>query len=183
MNAQARRFGAALCAAALLAAPAGGAETSPPSEWEVKAAYLYNFTRFVEWPDQAAAPPDAPFVVGILGPDPFGRVLDDTLSGKTFNGRPIVVRRLERPESAASVQILFLAAPLDRDGARALRAAQGKPVLTVSNEEGAATHGVVLAFRLRDNRVRFDVNLALAEEGGLKISSHLLKLALNVEKR
>ena len=180
---RAPRVLAALAVATLLGAHARGAEPERPTEWAVKAAYLYNFTLFVEWPDRPESAPDAPFVVGILGPDPFGRVLDDTLAGKTVGGRPIVVRRLQRPEDAAAVQILFIASAADTEVAKALRAARGKPVLTVADVDELGRRSVVLAFRILDSRVRFEVNLALAEDAGLKISSQLLKLALAVERR
>ncbi len=177
------RLPAAFAALAFVAAPADGADVPAPTEWDVKAAYLYNFTRFVEWPDRSTTPADTPFVIGILGRDPFGRVLDDTLSGKTVDGRPIVVRRLERAEEAASVQILFLGQASGRETERALRAVRGRPVLTVGDGDGPARRGVVLTFRIRESRVRFDVDLHAADEAGLKISSQLLKLALAVEGR
>jgi len=180
---RAARLVAALAAAAFLVAPAGGAGSDAPTEWDVKAAYLYNFTLFVAWPDRVNVAPDAPFVIGVLGPDPFGRVLDDTFVGKTVGVRPVVVRRLDRPESAGTVQILYLSAADDRDVARALSAVQGKPVLTVADGDGLDRRRVMLTFRIRDSRVRFEVNLALAEDAGLKISSQLLKLALAVERR
>ncbi|HTS02407.1 MAG TPA: YfiR family protein, partial [Thermoanaerobaculia bacterium] len=90
---------------------------------------------------------------------------------------------LDRPESAGTVQILYLGAADDRDVARALSAVQGKPVLTVADGDGLDRRRVMLTFRIRDSRVRFEVNLALAEDAGLKISSQLLKLALAVERR
>jgi hypothetical protein len=175
-----KRFAAAAAAALLVAAP-GRAAPEAPTEWEVKAAYLYNFTRFVEWPEDPAIPADAPFVVGILGPDPFGRVLDATLAGKSVGTHPIVVRRLERPAEASDVQILYLATPVDREALRILRAAHGKAVLTVGDANDAATAPVILTFRIRESRVRFAVNLGPAREAGLKISSQLLKLALAVD--
>lgn len=178
---RALRGALALAAAALLLAPPARGAPDAPTEWEVKAAYLYNFTRFVEWPENAMPSPSAPFVVGVFGPDPFGRAIDATFAGKAVGTHPIVVRRLESPEEAPSVQILFLPAPLEREALRALRAAQGKPVLVVSDADGTSPRGVILAFRLRDNRVRFQVNLAPAREAGLRISSQLLKLALDVE--
>jgi hypothetical protein len=171
----------ALAAAAVLAAPPAGASPDAPTEWEVKAAYLYNFTRFVDWPDDAMQSATAPFVVGLFGPDPFGSVLDTTFAGKAVGSHPIVVRRLKAPEEAASVQILFLAAAPDRESLRAIRAAQGRPVLVVGDGDGATRRGVILTFQVKDNRVRFEVNLAPAREAGLKISSQLLKLALAVE--
>jgi hypothetical protein len=179
-----RRFGTSLAlAAAVLVVSSAGGLCETPTEWEVKAAYLYNFTRFVDWPERVSLVPDRPFVVGILGADPFGHVLDDMLSGKTVGGRPIVVRRLERPEDAGSVQILFVSPSAERDLDRVRRATQGIPVLIVGDSEGLAQRGVILNFRLKDNRVRFEVNLAQAEEAHLRISSQLLKLALSVEGR
>lgn len=175
------RLAAALATA--LAARFGAGAADAPTEWEVKAAYLFNFTRFVEWPEGDAASAHAPFVVGIFGPDPFGRVLDETLAGRTVGGRPIVVRRLERPEEADSVQILFVSARGEREVARALRAAQGRPVLTVGDADVVGGKGVILTFRILDSRVRFAVNLAPAAEARLRISSQLLKVALSVEGR
>jgi hypothetical protein len=165
-----------------LAFPADGAGAEAPTEWEVKAAYLYNFARFVEWPEDPDVAPDRPFVVGVLGRDPFGRVLDDTLSGKSLAGRPIVVRRLEKPEDANTVQILFLSPSVIGALPLILRATQGRPVLTVGDSEGLAERGVILNFRLQDNRVRFEVNLRRADEAHLRISSQLLKLAVAVER-
>lgn len=176
-----RRFPAAFVAAALVAAATRGIGADTPTEWEVKAAYLYNFARFVEWPESASQSADGAFVVGVLGPDPFGRVLDDTIAGKTIGGRPIAVRRLERIEEAGSVQILFLSAQQDRDLTKVLRSLQGSPVLTVGDAEGLVQRGVILNFRIRDNRVRFEVNLAQAAEAHLRVSSQLLKLAIAVE--
>lgn len=171
---------ALLAAALLLAAPMRAAPEAP-TEWDVKAAYLYNFTRFVEWPEDRTTPADAPFVVAVLGPDPFGRVLDATFAGKTVGTHPVVVRRLERPEDASEVRILFVAGASDRDALRGLRAARGKPVLTVGDANGAGPRPVILTFLIRDSRVRFEVNLGAARDAGLKISSQLLKLALAVD--
>ncbi len=182
VSGRSRRLVAVLIGVALLAAPAGEAEVAP-TEWDVKAAYLYNFTRFVEWPDRSTTLADTPFLIGVLGRDPFGPVLDDTLAGKTVDGRRIVVRRLGRADEAASVQILFLGPASGRETERALSAARGRPVLTVCDGDGPVRRGVVLTFRIRDGRVRFDVDLRAADEAGLKISSQLLKVALAVEGR
>lgn len=181
-----RRSALVLSAAAVLAMrlalPAGGVGAPAPTEWEVKAAYLYNFARFVEWPEPASDAADAPFVVGVLGRDPFGRVLDDTLSGKTLGGRPIVVRRLEKAQEAETVQILFVSSSAAGELPAILRATEGRPILTVGDSEGLARRGVILNFRLQENRVRFEVNLRRAEESHLRISSQLLKLAVAVER-
>jgi hypothetical protein len=105
--------GPCVLAAALLAAAAPVAGQSPPSaaaptEYEVKAAFLYNFARFVEWPAEGRR--SEPFVITVLGQDPFGRVLDDTVAGKAVAGRPIEVRRASRVEEAAGAQIVFVSA-------------------------------------------------------------------------
>jgi hypothetical protein len=171
---------AALAGTLLLGASAR-ATPDAPTEWDVKAAYLYNFTLFVEWPEDAMPSPTAPFVVGIVGPDPFGQAAEATFAGKTVGAHPVVVRRLASPEESGAVQILFVASPSDREAQRAVRAAQGKPVFTVADGEGAASRGSILTFHLKENRVRFDVNLAPARAARLKISSQLLKLALSVE--
>lgn len=165
----------------LLLAAAARAAPNAPTEWDVKAAYLYNFTLFVEWPADAMPSPTAPFVVGILGADPFGPVADAAFAGKSVGSHPIVVRRLASPEEAGAVQILFIPSSSDRDARRALRAAQGKPVFTVADGEGAAAGDAILTFRLVESRVRFDVNLGAARGARLRISSQLLKVALSVQ--
>jgi len=180
-----RSFGraarAALAAALFCAAPhARTEEEPPPTEWEVKAAYLYNFTRYVEWPESALKP-GTPFVVAVFGRDPFGGALDAALAGKTVGTRPIEIRRLDRAEKAAFAHVLFVSSS-ERDAASALRAVQGLPVLTVADADGLPPSPIV-RFRVVDRRVRFDVNLAQAEVARLKISSHFLRLALSVEGR
>src|SRR6185436_19461055 len=104
---RARRRAAAL-GAALWSLAAGAGAAVPATEYEVKAAFLYNFARFVEWPADALGPPQAPFVVAVLGTDPFGDVLDRTMAGKTVAGHPVQVRRLDDPEAAGHAHILFI---------------------------------------------------------------------------
>lgn len=148
-----------------------------PTEHEVKAAFLYNFARFVEWPKEAWASPDQPFVVGVLGEDPFGETLDRTLAGKTVAERPIVVRRLSSSEGAHEVQILFVSSSEGPRLARILYALTDIPVLTVGEPSGFAEQGGMIGFRTEDRRIRFDINTERAQRAGLRISSQLLKLA------
>lgn len=175
-------------AACVLALAAGGASAraeplaspSRPSEYEVKAAFLYNFARFVEWP--APADPGARFVIEVVGDDPFGPALERTMAGKTVGGRPIEVRR-RHAATARRADIVFVSAS-ERDRlARVLDRAGGPGVLTVGDTDGFAARGVIINFRVEEQRVRFEINPRRAEEAGLKLSSQLLKLATIVDER
>ena len=180
-----RNRGRALLLIAIAAAVASGGPRSlradaPPSEYEVKAAFLYNFLSFVEWPE--ASLPEDRFTIAIVGRDPFGSVLDDVVANERHAGRPLVVRRVMRARDAADAQVAFLALPDSQlDGALADLAA--RPVLTVGEARDFAKRGGVIQLRVQDGRVKFEVNSGAAAAGGLKVSSHLLKLALVVHER
>jgi hypothetical protein len=152
------------------------AALEPPSEYEVKAAFLYNFARFVEWPPAGGAA-NQPFIVAVLGHDPFGATLDRTLAGKTLEARPIVVRRLASLDEADRVHILFVGTSDRAQAAQVARTLAGTHVLTVGEMPGFAELGGMIGFRTERQRVRFDINVAQASRAGLKISSQLLKLA------
>jgi hypothetical protein len=150
---------------------------STPSEYDVKAAYLYNFAKFVAWPPEARGDA-ASFVIAVLGDDPFEKALDDALRGKTVEGRNVVVRRPSRVEDAVGSQILFISGSEQGRLETILKAVAGAPgTLTVGDMDGFAERGGVIGFRLEGNRVRLDVSLAAAERARLKISSQLLRLA------
>jgi hypothetical protein len=169
---------AALLASTLLPAAAPGAsELAAPTEYQVKAAFLYNFAKFVEWPD---AQPRAPFVIGVLGEDPFGPVLDQTVTGKTVMSRPFAVRRLADAADAPQVDILFIAASERARLPEVLGRLRGANVLTVGDSESFVDRGGMVGFRTAGNMVRFDINLREANRAGLKISSQLLRLAGHV---
>ena len=148
-----------------------------PTEYEVKAAFLYNFARFVEWPAAALHDPGAPFVIAILGRDPFGAVLDETVAGKTVAGRPIEVHRIPRVDDARDAQIVFVAPSERANMAAILKALERPGVLTVGDTDGFALRGGAINFTVQARRVRFEINPAVAEQAGLKMSSQLLKLA------
>ena len=172
----------AVAAALLLPAALVRAQTEPPpasspTEYEVKAAFLYNFARFVEWPAEARHDPGTPFVIAVLGHDPFGAVLDETVAGKTVGGRPIEVRRVARADEARDAQIVFVA-PSERANMVAILKALGRPgILTVGDTDGFASQGGAINFTLQSRRVRFEINPTAAEQARLKMSSQLLKLA------
>jgi hypothetical protein len=156
------------------AAPAAPTSGAPVPEYEVKAAFLLNFARFVEWPARTGA---EPFVVSVLGQDPFGPVLDRAFEGAGGDGRKWEVRRIARVEGAGGTQILFISRSEAPRLAAVLASLRGTPVLTVSDIPDFAQRGGMIGLRLEDRRVRFDIDPAPASASGLRLSSQLLKLA------
>ncbi len=167
---------------ALLSFPNARTQPSAPSEYEVKAAYLYNFGRFVQWPAKATAAGDDSFGICVLGEDPFGPALHATIAGETIGGKSIVVRRISKSEQAVNCRILFISSSEDRQLKEILAALDKTCVLTVSDMPQFARRGGMVQFILEENRVRFQVNLAIAERAGLTLSSQLLKLATSVTR-
>jgi hypothetical protein len=165
-------------AAAVLAvtapAPPARGQPSAPSEYELKAAFLYNFAKFVDWPDTALG--GDVFCIGIVGSDPFGTHIDAMLRDKTVHDRRLVIRRFATPDDAASCQLLFFAG----DGPDARAAGSG--VLTVVEAPDVKAAGAVIGFAMDGNKLRFVVDAGAAERHGLKVSSQLLKLAVRVVK-
>ena len=117
----------------MLLTPAASAIAEAPSEYQVKAIFLYNFSHFVDWPPAGFASPDAPFVIGILGDDPFGARMDEAVRGEQINGHPLVVRRLHRAEEAGSCRILFIAHSEGVQLGHILAALNHSSTLTVSD--------------------------------------------------
>jgi len=154
-----------------------GAQAQAPSERQVKAAFLYNFAKFVEWPPDRFADPQDPLVLCVTGEDPFGTVLDGIVLGKTANGHPLALRRLRREQEARGCQILFVSASERKRLRPLLESLKGTSILTVGESDGFAQQGVMINFILEENRVHFEINVDAAERAGLKISSRLLSLA------
>lgn len=149
-------------------------------ETAVKASYLYKFGPFVDWPAQAFAGPDSPFVICVVGRDPFGSLLDRAVTGQRVGGRAIVVARLASADHGSACQVAYLGGSRDQSVRAALAALRGAPVLTVTDGPGGP--GIV-DFVLADNRVRFRIDEAAAAENQLTISSKLLGLALSVNQK
>lgn len=165
-----------------LCSPAPVAPQSRPGEYQVKAVYLYNFTRFVEWPPLPASGKDAFFPICVLGKDPFGALLDATLSGQAKGGQTLVVRRLSKPQDAPACRLLFVAAS-EESHLKGILAVLGRAsVLTVSDIPRFSERGGMIEFVLKGDKVRFEVNLSNATDAGLTVSSDLLKVALAVRK-
>jgi len=172
-----RTAGSALGLTLVLAGLLEPVEAPRPTEYEVKAAFLYNFAKFVKWPDSAHG---SPFVVAVMGDDPFGEILDRTFAGKTIDGRKIEVRRVRTPSPPSDAQILFIGASEKPHLAQILKSLEGGSALTVADMEGFTERGGMIAFRLRSEVVNFDINLDQVERARLKMSSQLIRLARNV---
>lgn len=148
----------------------------------MKAAYLYNFSRFVEWPARSEGEKTVPFAICVLGKDPFGSILDATVSAKDAGAQGLVAKRLTKPQDAGACQILFVG-DSEQDHLKEVLAALGKSsVLTVSDIPHFSERGGMIEFVLKGDRVRFEVNLTNAASAGLGVSSDLLKVALAVRK-
>ncbi len=147
-------------------------------EYPVKAAYLYKFAPFVQWPDAAFDGPDAPFSLCVAGTDPFGANLDQAIAGQRFGRHPVVVKRMARPDKASGCQILYVGG--SKDAGEDLGRLKGAPVLTVVDAVPGADSPAVIQFVVIDNRVRFKIDEAVARQNGLVISSKLLSLAVSV---
>ena len=166
--------------AGILARPLRGAP-SPAGEYPLKAVFLFNFVQFVEWPVSAFADSKAPIILGIVGRDPFGAVLDNTIKGEKVNGRPLEIRRLKADEDLSACHVVFLSRSGKEDAAGLVQKLEGRPVLTVGEIEGFAELGGVINFVMVDRKVRFEVNPQAAAQQGVKISSRLLQLGRVVE--
>ena len=142
----------------------------------MKAAFLLNFAKFVEWP---AGHVKETFTIGILGRDPFDSALD-SLSGKTVRGKRVVVRRYQDPDESREADILFISASEKRELPRILKTIRGNSILTVGDSKDFGRSGVMINLLLLQKRVGFEINLAAAQRDGLQISSNLLKLAQEV---
>lgn len=181
----ARRGGARWLAAAIgllalsVAFGATPAETAAAKEYQVKAAFLYNFTKFVEWPRDESGKGQRAFVIGVLGRDSFRVELEAAVRGRKVNGRVIEVRVLRSFAEAVGAQIVFLSQAVE------LAPGQDWPprgVLIVGETETVLEHGGAIAFTFADDKLRFAINVDAATQAGLKISAQLQKLAVHVRK-
>ena len=153
------------------------AQTNRAGEYQIKAAFLFNFGQFVTWAPDAFPTAAAPFVICVLGDDPFGTTLDEIVEGATLQGRPTRVERYREVEDVGDCQILFVSnSELPRLD-RILAALGGRSILTVGEAETFAAHSGIIRFLIVDSRLRLEINAAAAENAGLRISSRLLSLA------
>jgi len=153
------------------------AQTMPLSEYEIKAGFLFNFTKFVEWPPDAFADPSSPIVMGIVGDNPVAELLADAASGKTVNGRAVLVRRFKEGQDLRSCHILFVGVSEEKHVPQILEKVKGSRVLTVGETNGFTQSGGMINFSVEGSRVRLDINLDAAARARLKISAKVIAVA------
>jgi hypothetical protein len=173
------RFVAALVA--LLASGFAAADAHAPLERAVKAAFVYKFLAYVDWPAHAFETPGAPLVIGVVGADPIARELGDAVAGRSVAEHPVQVRRLREGESPAGLHVLFVGRGESARLPALAKALQGQPTLIVSESPGALNAGSAINLVVApDGRVRFEVALDAADRAGLRLSSRMLALAQSV---
>jgi hypothetical protein len=177
-------FALLLGALSLIAAAAqepARAQSDTTREYQIKAAFLFNFAQFVKWPGQSFVGPGAPFKIGVLGDDPFGSALDETIRGESINGHRLTVLRSQTIEDLKDCQLVFVSRSEENHLGEILAQLDARPVLTVSEIESFARDGGDIDFYLTDGKIRFEINPQAARRCGLKISSQLLTLGRIIE--
>jgi len=167
-------FGLLLLMFSISACGLGHAQQS--KEYQLKAAFLFNFAQFVKWPPTSFASAGAPFCIGILGDDPFGSALDETIQGEAISNHHLEVERAQRIEDLKGCQMIFICRSEEGHVGDILSQIGTRPILTVSDVEGFTHDGGDIDFYLSDGKVRFEINPQAALRCGLKISSQLLSL-------
>jgi hypothetical protein len=150
---------------------------------QLKAVFLFNFAQFVEWPPQAFPDAQTTLVIGVLGMDPFGAYLDETVRGETVNNRPLVVQRYGRVEDINACHVLFISQSEADRLEQILASLSGRNILTVADSEGFGRRGVMIRLITVENKIRLRINLEAAQAADLKISSKLLRPAEIVTTR
>jgi hypothetical protein len=155
----------------------GACGAEAPTEYQVKAVFVYNFSHFVEWPPQGFTAPNAPFIIGILGNDPFGVRLDEAVHGEQIDQHPLLVRRFRSIGEIGDCQILYIDRSESAQLQQILAALDHRSTLTVSELDGSSERGVMIQFTTENNRIRLRINVESARAAGLTISSKLLRPA------
>ncbi|MES2276141.1 MAG: YfiR family protein [Bacteroidota bacterium] len=153
------------------------AQGKPPLEYQVKAAFLFNFTRFVHWPASSFASADAPFVIGIAGNDPFGTYLDDMVADEKVDGHRIIVRRYADGQELSGCHLLFINNNDPAKLSACLSLVVHQNVLTVGDNDNFIKAGGILRFYKDENRIKMEIRLAAAKVAQLEISAKLLQVA------
>jgi len=165
----------------LMLAMQTGSARAQSREYQVKAAFLFNFAQFVDWPAVTFADTNSPFCIGILGNDPFGQALDETVQGETIDNHKIIIKRSQTLDDLKDCQMIFVSQSEKGHITKILSDLDSKPILTVSEIEGFAQHGGGIDFYLAGTKVRFEINPGVAHSDGLKISAQLLSLGKIVQ--
>lgn len=179
-RARRRRYSAAFPLLLGILLICGQVQAQRPTEYQVKAAFLYNFGKYVRWPEQPAVAPG--FEICLMGSDPFGSVLDNLVHGERIDGQPLMVRRIHSLSEAPGCRIAFLGSSENHRLISDLQILSKYPILTVSDIQDFADDGGMIQFVTEGDRIRFIINLEAAERSGLGVSSELLKVAKLVQR-
>ena len=152
-----------------------------PGEYEVKAAFLYHFAQFIEWPDDLIPHRSSPIIYGILGEDPFGDALERIIATKKIHGRTLQLKRFKSLEDLEFCHVLFVKLTEKEQTQDVMDALRVRPILTVGETEQFVHQGGIINFVIRDNRVKFEVSLSAADRAEIRLKSQLLRLATLVE--
>jgi hypothetical protein len=159
----------------------GTAQPAVTTEYQLKAAFLFNFLQFVDWPTSAFDSSSQPVSICILGPDPFGPELDAVVAGEHIDGRAVEVHRLDSVESSDGCHLLFVNVRSPQALHKVIEYTKGRPMLTVSDVTAFSTQGGMIEFVTQNDRIRLRVNLRAASEAQLRLSSKLLRRSEIVE--
>jgi hypothetical protein len=172
-----RHFMVVLATCACL--PGGPVVAQPDrlTESEIKAGFLYNFTKFVQWPPETFANPNSPFVLGVIGSNPFGDLLTDAAAGKTVDGRAVLVKQFRHEEDFSACQILFVSSSEKKRTAQMLEQLKGASVLSVGEGDAFTQAGGMIAFIIEGDKVRLAINLEAAQAARIKISAKVIAVA------
>jgi hypothetical protein len=176
-------FGVIACWLFLIASPRALAQKEESAEYPVKLAFLYNFTKFVEWPADSFREPDGPLLICIVGHDPFSEILEGELRARNVGGHRVELRTFKPNDQLSVCQIVFVPATERLQVDRIVRSLKGASTLTVGETEGFAALGGMINLTVEANKVHFEVNRLAAERAGLKISSRLLSIAKIVHEQ
>lgn len=149
-------------------------------EWQVKAAYLYKFGSYIEWPSSTFQSPDSPLRIGIIGADAIADELQKIVAGRSINGRSVAVRKMQRGDPVSGLNILFIGSSNTGQLAETLAAVKGLPILTVTESDDGLTIGSMINFVVVNGKLRFEVAPKAATSGNLAISARLLAVAYKV---
>ena len=176
-------FGIIACWLFSIASPRALSQKDEGAEYPVKLAFLYNFTKFVEWPPDSYREPGAPLLICIVGHDPFSETLESELRTRNVGGHPVGLRTFKPTDNLSVCQIVFVPATEKDQADRIVRGLKGSRTLTVGETEGFAVLGGIINLTVEGNKVHFEVNRLAAERAGLKISSTLLSIAKIVHEQ
>ncbi len=152
-------------------------------EYQIKAGFLYNFTKFIEWPSDRFSGENAPIVIAVFGDNPFGSELHQLVQGRKVNGRAIVIQSARSLDEVKRAHVVFIGEAEEKRLESHLDSLHTAGVLTVGESKRLAALGGAIVFAVVDDKVRFEINIASAERAGLKVSAQLQKLALGVRGR